>query len=176
MFDYLKMTKLVPTMCDSQRIKYAKNLTLPPNVDSYLTNRDIQYQGCINFYKEEDIRIFIVYGKSDYLMMHDIIDNKYTFCIFADYIIKDENTYSDMFKMLMDIMEYIFSYAFPGIHKVSPKYIKDTFLDSLDEQMRQICAYNIWSIGGDRFLDEYKAMFLEDAKDIEKVMQIIDRM
>jgi hypothetical protein len=180
MFDYMKLAKLISTMCDEKRIKYARSLRVPVNVEKYLEDNDIQLEGCTTFLNEENIRIFIIFGKSDYAMMHDIIDNKYTFCIFADYILRDEIEYMEMYEIVRNIVYHILRYVFPD--QISPIgmmslrcIIKDTFRLNIKKTIDQISAYNIWTIGGDRFLDEYKEKYPDRAKDIEKVMELFDQ-
>ena len=179
MFDYIKLTRLLPIMCDPQRMKYASALRLPLNVETYLRNNDIDPLGSITFFsdKGQNIRIFIVYGECKYAMMHDVIDNMHTFCIFADYVLKDENDYIEIFEILDNIVHSIIAYAFPpSMHKHKIKYINDTFLTTINEQLKNVCVYNVWAIFGDKFLEDYKLLYPEESKDIEKIMELYDQI
>jgi hypothetical protein len=169
-------------MCDEKRIKYARSLRIPVNVGKYLEDNDIELEGCTTFLNEENIRIFIIFGKSEYAMMHDIIDNKYTFCIFADYILRDEIEYMEIYDIMRSIIYHILRYAFPDFqssiaNRIHIKiYIKDTFKLNINKILEQIAAYNVWDIGGERFLDEYKEKYPDKAKDIETVMKLFDQI
>ena len=179
MFDYMMLTRLMPVMCDAQRMKYASALRLPPNVETYLKDNGVDPKGSINFFndKTQEIRIFIVYGECKYAMMHDIIDNKHTFCIFADFILKDENDAMEIFEIIDNIVHLIISYAFPpAMYKSKIKYIKDTFLTTINEQLKNVCTYNVWAIFGDKFLDDYKLLYPDEAKDIDKIMEVYDQI
>jgi hypothetical protein len=165
-------------MCDSQRIRFASSpLRLHINIENHLKENGAVPKGFFNFVNEEDMSIFIIYGKSDYAMTHDIINNKYTFCIFPDYIFGDENDCMEIFRITLDIVKTILSYIYPPMsHKIKPKYIKDNFASSIEDRIRHICAYNVWTIFGDRFLDKYKEKFPEDKDDIESIIDIFDQV
>jgi hypothetical protein len=109
-------------------------------------------------------------------MMHEILDDKYTFCIFPDYILNDNNTHIDMYNMICDIIYRIICYAYPiATHrKALPEYIKDTFINTITDRIKYISAYNVWVLVGENFLEDYKQIHPEDTKCIEKIMELYD--
>jgi len=173
MFDYLKFTKLISTMCDEKRIKLATRARLPAEVLGYLLDNGVKVEGAINFHEDENCHILIIYGKTEYALLTDIIDNRYTFCIFADTILSNDNKFMKILDMTFDSVMTIMSYMYPNPQYTPKPYIKDTHKEFFEAKIKDICVCSIWAVFGDSFIEEYKTVFPEDTE-ITKVIKVFE--
>lgn len=174
MFKYLELSKLMVFITDPKNMRFGRRGILP-QLSNYLENEGIEADFYSEFYADENINIICIYGKSNYAMLHDMFNSKYTFILFPDYILKKEHKYMEIYRIISDIMHHILVYAFHPMRVPISPHIKDAYKQNIKSDIKNICVYNLYSVFGENFLEEYKKKYPED-RDIDKHMAKFDLM
>lgn len=191
-FDYTKLFSLFPSTTNPDKLRYGR-VIVPPKFQEYFEAIKVtEVKTTSTFHSDDNIEIHIVYGKSDFAVAHEVINNKHCFFVFPDFVF-NRHDMMKMFEIVKKSIEYILSYIPYCYHAmvVDTLYpiikddnddtvksiIKDTFAESIQSDIELIAIYAVWSIiGAEKFLERYRQVYpyKYSIEELESLMKAID--